>query len=70
MTPDELGGPGVHSQSGVTDFVVEDEMAALEAAQPDAINDGGAGAQAASDANDAYNIERDNQGNVVRLVRG
>jgi len=30
VTPDELGGPGVHSQSGVTDFVVKDEMAALE----------------------------------------
>lgn len=30
VTPDELGGPGVHSQSGVTDFVVADEMAALK----------------------------------------
>ena len=30
VTPDELGGPGVHSQSGVTDFVVRDEMAALQ----------------------------------------
>jgi acetyl-CoA carboxylase carboxyltransferase component len=30
VTPDELGGPAVHSQSGVTDFVVEDEVAALE----------------------------------------
>ncbi len=30
VTPDELGGPGVHSQSGVTDFVVKDEMAALQ----------------------------------------
>jgi len=30
VSPDELGGPGVHSQSGVTDFVVRDEMAALE----------------------------------------
>lgn len=29
VTPDELGGPNVHSQSGVTDFVVEDELAAL-----------------------------------------
>ena len=29
VTPDELGGPKVHSQSGVTDFVVEDEVAAL-----------------------------------------
>lgn len=29
ITPDELGGPNVHSQSGVTDFVVEDEVAAL-----------------------------------------
>lgn len=29
VTPDELGGPSVHSQSGVTDFVVEDEVAAL-----------------------------------------
>ena len=26
---DELGGPGVHSQSGVTDFVVRDEVAGL-----------------------------------------
>lgn len=30
VTPDELGGPGVHSQSGVTDFVVPDEVSALE----------------------------------------
>jgi acetyl-CoA carboxylase carboxyltransferase component len=30
VTPDELGGPKVHSQSGVTDFVVEDEIAALK----------------------------------------
>lgn len=30
VTPDELGGPGVHSQSGVTDFVVKDEVAALK----------------------------------------
>ena len=29
ITPDELGGPRVHSQTGVTDFVVEDEVAAL-----------------------------------------
>jgi acetyl-CoA carboxylase carboxyltransferase component len=29
VTPDELGGPGVHSQSGVTDFVVRDEVEAL-----------------------------------------
>ncbi len=29
VTPDELGGPGVHSQSGVTDFCVPDEVAAL-----------------------------------------
>ena len=29
VTPDELGGPGVHGQSGVSDFVVEDEAAAL-----------------------------------------
>lgn len=30
VTPDELGGPAVHSQSGVTDFVVPDEVAALK----------------------------------------
>ncbi|MEM8498645.1 MAG: carboxyl transferase domain-containing protein [Pseudomonadota bacterium] len=30
VTPDELGGPAVHSQSGVTDFVVEDEVSALK----------------------------------------
>lgn len=30
VTPDELGGPAVHSQSGVTDFVVEDEVSALQ----------------------------------------
>lgn len=30
VTPDELGGPGVHSSTGVTDFVVEDEVAALQ----------------------------------------
>ncbi|MEE4277656.1 MAG: carboxyl transferase domain-containing protein [Halieaceae bacterium] len=29
VTPDELGGPGVHSQSGVTDFVARNELAAL-----------------------------------------
>ena len=29
VTPDELGGPNVHSQSGVTDFVVPDEVSAL-----------------------------------------
>ncbi|MDG1387895.1 MAG: carboxyl transferase domain-containing protein [Halioglobus sp.] len=29
VTPEELGGPGVHSQTGVTDFVVPDEVAAL-----------------------------------------
>lgn len=33
VTPDELGGPNVHSQSGVTDFVVEDEVAALQKVQ-------------------------------------
>lgn len=30
ITADELGGPGVHSQSGVTDFVVPDEVSALQ----------------------------------------
>lgn len=29
ITPDELGGPGVHSQTGVTDFIVDDEVGAL-----------------------------------------
>ena len=29
VTADELGGPQVHSQSGVTDFVVPDEVSAL-----------------------------------------
>ena len=29
ITPDELGGPNVHSQTGVTDFVVDDEVGAL-----------------------------------------
>lgn len=29
VTADELGGPGVHSQSGVTDFVVPNEVSAL-----------------------------------------
>jgi acetyl-CoA carboxylase carboxyltransferase component len=29
VTPDELGGPGVHSLTGVTDFVVRDEVEAL-----------------------------------------
>ncbi len=29
VTPDELGGPAVHSQSGVNDFVVADEVSAL-----------------------------------------
>jgi len=30
VSPDELGGPNVHSQSGVTDFVVKDEISALK----------------------------------------
>lgn len=30
ITPEELGGPGVHSQTGVNDFVVDDEVAALK----------------------------------------
>lgn len=30
VTADELGGPNVHSHTGVTDFVVEDEVAALQ----------------------------------------
>ena len=30
VTPDELGGPSVHSHSGVNDFVVPDEVAALQ----------------------------------------
>ncbi len=30
VTADELGGPGVHGQTGVTDFVVENEVAALK----------------------------------------
>lgn len=29
ITPDELGGPNVHSQTGVTDYVVEDEVQAI-----------------------------------------
>ena len=29
VTPDELGGPNVHSQTGVTDFLVEDEVQAI-----------------------------------------
>ena len=29
ITPDALGGPGVHSQSGVTDFTVQNEVSAL-----------------------------------------
>lgn len=32
VTPDELGGPGVHSQSGVTDLVANDEVGALRTA--------------------------------------
>ena len=30
VTPEELGGPSVHSQTGVTDFVVPDEVAAIQ----------------------------------------
>ncbi len=33
VTADELGGPGVHGQSGVVDFVVPDEVAALRKAR-------------------------------------
>ena len=32
VTPDELGGPGVHGQSGVVDFTVDDEVSALRTA--------------------------------------
>ena len=30
VTPDELGGPKVHSKTGVTDFIVPDEVAGLQ----------------------------------------
>ena len=33
ISADELGGPGVHSQTGVTDITVEDEVAALQTAR-------------------------------------
>ena len=33
ITADELGGPGVHGQSGVTDLTVNDEVGALRTAQ-------------------------------------
>lgn len=33
VSADELGGPGVHGQSGVVDFTVEDEVAALRTAK-------------------------------------
>ncbi len=33
VTPGDLGGPMVHSQTGVTDFVVEDEVSALRKAR-------------------------------------
>jgi acetyl-CoA carboxylase carboxyltransferase component len=33
VTADELGGPSVHSQSGVTDITVEDEVTALQTAR-------------------------------------
>ena len=33
VTADELGGPSVHSQSGVTDITVEDEVTALKTAK-------------------------------------
>ena len=32
ITPEELGGPKIHGQSGVTDLTVEDEVGALRAA--------------------------------------
>jgi acetyl-CoA carboxylase carboxyltransferase component len=32
VTPDELGGPGVHSQTGVADLTAEDEVGALRVA--------------------------------------
>lgn len=32
ITPDALGGPGVHSQTGVNDLTVKDELAALRTA--------------------------------------
>lgn len=33
VTPDELGGPGVHGQSGVVDLTVDDEIGALRTAR-------------------------------------
>ncbi len=33
VTPDELGGPGVHGASGVTDICVKDELAAMRTAR-------------------------------------
>ena len=32
VTPEELGGPKVHGQSGVADITVEDEVGALRTA--------------------------------------
>src|SRR5690554_6412862 len=33
VTPDELGGPGVHGQTGVVDLTVDDEIGALRTAR-------------------------------------
>lgn len=48
---------------------IEDEMSQLAQNNPDATNDGGAGQLSAQDSSESFDIERDSQGNVIRLVR-
>lgn len=64
ITPEELGGPDVHSQTGVTDFVVDDEVAALRKVReilkyiPDS-NASAPGYQPSSDPADRKTIDID-----------
>ncbi len=64
ISADELGGPGVHSQTGVTDFVVGDEVSALRKVKeilnylPDS-NDSLAPYQPSSDPSDRQTLDID-----------
>lgn len=49
---------------------IDEEMELLAAEQPEATQDGGAGEIAANQGEDTFEVERDPEGNVVRLRRG
>lgn len=52
------------------DTTIEEEMQRLAESQPDAAQDGGAGQIAATQPETTFEVERDPDGNVVRLRRG